>query len=293
MYNIKVRGTSMKKALIIVIAFLLLFSFCACSAGEFISASKLENIKAKSGIDANPVATVTLRYTDLNDDARGDVYTVVIRYELLIDKAPITVINFMNLVQDGFYDNTVVDYIGSRYLIAGRYTQEDDKFITKESGYTIKGEFLANGFKVDESKKDGDNAQPMLGSLIMFHNAQTSTKNYFDTASSAFFMAFTDEFSTATAVPMSKDNYAVFAYVLSSTMSVSENGGFYPAVGTGTSNPTGLASKFVDDMINYETDTQKTDGSDLQNAPEETITIVSITLDKDYKNLPANYRKKA
>lgn len=283
----------MKKALIIVIAFLLLFSFCACSAGEFISASKLENIKAKSGIDANPVATVTLRYTDLNDDARGDVYTVVIRYELLIDKAPITVINFMNLVQDGFYDNTVVDYIGSRYLIAGRYTQEDDKFITKESGYTIKGEFLANGFKVDESKKDGDNAQPMLGSLIMFHNAQTSTKNYFDTASSAFFMAFTDEFSTATAVPMSKDNYAVFAYVLSSTMSVSENGGFYPAVGTGTSNPTGLASKFVDDMINYETDTQETDGSDLRNAPEETITIVSITLDKDYKNLPANYRKKA
>ena len=283
----------MKKALIIVIAFLLLFSFCACSAGEFISASKLENIKAKSGIDANPVATVTLRYTDLNDDARGDVYTVVIRYELLIDKAPITVINFMNLVQDGFYDNTVVDYIGSRFLIAGRYTQEDDKFITKESGYTIKGEFLANGFKVDESKKDGDNAQPMLGSLIMFHNAQTSTKNYFDTASSAFFMAFTDEFSTATAVPMCKDNYAVFAYVLSSTMSVSENGGFYPAVGTGTSNPTGLASKFVDDMINYETDTQETDGSDLQNAPEETITIVSITLDKDYKNLPANYRKKA
>ncbi len=283
----------MKKALIIVIAFLLLFSFCACSAGEFISASKLENIKAKSGIDANPVATVTLRYTDLNDDARGDVCTVVIRYELLIDKAPITVINFMNLVQDGFYDNTVVDYIGSRYLIAGRYTQEDDKFITKESGYTIKGEFLANGFKVNESKKDGDNAQPMLGSLIMFHNAQTSTKNYFDTASSAFFMAFTDEFSTATAVPMSKDNYAVFAYVLSSTMSVSENGGFYPAVGTGTSNPTGLASKFVDDMINYETDTQETDGSDLQNAPEETITIVSITLDKDYKNLPANYRKKA
>lgn len=283
----------MKKALIIVIAFLLLFSFCACSAGEFISASKLDNIKAKSGIDANPVATVTLRYTDLNDDARGDVYTVVIRYELLIDKAPITVINFMNLVQDGFYDNTVVDYIGSRYLIAGRYTQEDDKFITKESGYTIKGEFLANGFKVDESKKDGDNAQPMLGSLIMFHNAQTSMKNYFDTASSAFFMAFTDEFSTATAVPMSKDNYAVFAYVLSSTMSVSENGGFYPAVGTGTSNPTGLASKFVDDMINYETDTQETDGSDLQNAPEETITIVSITLDKDYINLPANYRKKA
>lgn len=283
----------MKKALIIVIAFLLLFSFCACSAGEFISASKLDNIKAKSGIDANPVATVTLRYTDLNDDARGDVCTVVIRYELLIDKAPITVINFMNLVQDGFYDNTVVDYIGSRYLIAGRYTQEDDKFITKESGYTIKGEFLANGFKVNESKKDGDNAQPMLGSLIMFHNAQTSTKNYFDTASSAFFMAFTDEFSTATAVPMSKDNYAVFAYVLSSTMSVSENGGFYPAVGTGTSNPTGLASKFVDDMINYETDTQETDGSDLQNAPEETITIVSITLDKDYKNLPANYRKKA
>ena len=233
----------MKKALITVIAFLLLFSFCACSAGEFISASKLEKIKEKSGIDANPVATLTLRYTDINEESRGEVYTVVIEYELLIDKAPITVINFMNLIQQGFYDNTVVDYIGERYLIAGRYSEEDDKFITKESGYTIKGEFLANGFKVDESKKDGDNAQPMLGSLIMFHNAQTSTKNYFDTASS--------------------------------------------------SNSTGLASKFVDDMRNYETDTQETDGSDLQNAPEETITIVSITLDKEYKNLPTSYRKKA
>lgn len=43
----------------------------------------------------------------------------------------------------------MVDYIGERYLIAGRYSEEDDKFITKESGYTIKGEFLANGFKVD------------------------------------------------------------------------------------------------------------------------------------------------
>lgn len=282
----------MKKALIIVTAFILLFSFCACSSGEFITSSKLEKIKANSGIDANPVATVTLRYNDLNADASGDVYTVVIKYELLIDKAPITVINFMNLVQDGFYDNTVVDYIGSRYMIAGRYTQEDDKFITKESGYTIKGEFLANGYKVDESKKDGDNAQPMLGSLIMYHNAQTETRNYFDTASSAFFMAFTNEFSTATATPMSKDNYAVFAYVLSSTMSVSDSSGFYPATGAGTVNPTGLASKFVDDMVNYETDTQETDGSDLQNAPEETITIVSITLDKDYKNLPTNYRKK-
>lgn len=145
----------MKKALITVIAFLLLFSFCACSAGEFISASKLEKIKEKSGIDANPVATLTLRYTDINEESSGEVYTVVIEYELLIDKAPITVINFMNLIQQGFYDNTVVDYIGERYLIAGRYSEEDDKFITKESGYTIKGEFLANGFKVDESKKDG------------------------------------------------------------------------------------------------------------------------------------------
>ena len=108
----------MKKALITVIAFLLLFSFCACSAGEFISASKLEKIKEKSGIDANPVATLTLRYTDINEESRGEVYTVVIEYELLIDKAPITVINFMNLIQQGFYDNTVVDYIGERYLIA-------------------------------------------------------------------------------------------------------------------------------------------------------------------------------
>lgn len=92
---------------------------------------------------------------------------------------------------------------------------------------------------------------------------------------------------------MSKDNYAVFAYVKSSRMMVSENGGFYPAGGTGSSNSTGLASKFVDDMRNYETDTQETDGSDLQNAPEETITIVSITLDKEYNNLPTSYRKKA
>ncbi|MFR5988055.1 MAG: peptidylprolyl isomerase [Christensenellales bacterium] len=145
----------MKKALITVIAFLLLFSFCACSAGEFISASKLEKIKEKSGIDANPVATLTLRYTDINEESRGEVYTVVIEYELLIDKAPITVINFMNLIQQGFYDNTVVDYIGERYLIAGRYSEEDDKFITKESVTRLRASFLPTASRLTKAKRTG------------------------------------------------------------------------------------------------------------------------------------------
>ena len=74
----------------------------------------------------------------------------IITYDLLLDKTPITTINFINLVDSGFYTNTIMDsYTTSyNYYIAGRYVYNkeatDEKIKDNESGKTIIGEFKSN-----------------------------------------------------------------------------------------------------------------------------------------------------
>ena len=76
----------------------------------------------------------------------------VIKLELYKDVAPITVENFVNLANKGFYDGLIFHRVISGFMIQGG----DPLGIgIGGPGYSIKGEFELNGIKNDLSHKRG------------------------------------------------------------------------------------------------------------------------------------------
>lgn len=74
----------------------------------------------------------------------------VMKAELYPEIAPNTVNNFISLVKKGFYDGVIFHRVISGFMIQGG----DPKGVgVGGPGYTIKGEFSANGFK-NELKHD-------------------------------------------------------------------------------------------------------------------------------------------
>lgn len=65
-----------------------------------------------------------------------------IKLELYPDKAPITVENFISLVKKGFYDGLIFHRVISGFMIQGGCPQGTGM---GGPGYTIQGEFAANG----------------------------------------------------------------------------------------------------------------------------------------------------
>ena len=98
-----------------------------------------------------------------------------IHLELYPDVAPNTVANFVQLAQDGFYDGTIFHRV-----IAGFMIQGGDPTGTGMGGpgFTIKGEFSANGFD--------NNLSHTRGVISM---ARSSS---FDSAGSQFFIMHAD-----------------------------------------------------------------------------------------------------
>ncbi|NLW29503.1 MAG: peptidylprolyl isomerase [Erysipelothrix sp.] len=82
----------------------------------------------------NPIVTFTINNKD------------IIKAELYPEVAPNTVHNFISLVQQGFYTNTVFHRVINGFMLQG-----GDPTGTGMGGpgYGIKGEFSSNGFKND------------------------------------------------------------------------------------------------------------------------------------------------
>ena len=103
---------------------------------------------AKSGTEAgnftvgtqNPVATITME--------NGGVITV----ELYPDIAPNTVANFCELANSGFYDGLIFHRVISGFMIQGG---DPNGTGTGGPGYSIKGEFSANGVENNLSHERG------------------------------------------------------------------------------------------------------------------------------------------
>lgn len=189
----------MKKVLIVILCAMLLFSFAACNSTGFMSASKVKKVVKELGT-STPQAEMTLKFK-----SNGKEMTYVITYDLLLDKAPIAVINFINLVNDGFYDNAILDSYVSQYncYIGARYAYRADgegklegKQNTNEN--TFIGEFKSNNYPEPE----GGYAQFSMFSLAMYHGELATD---FDSANGAFILT-TSETGTRNA-----NNYAVFA----------------------------------------------------------------------------------
>ena len=115
-------------------------------------------------------------------------------FELCYDKAPITVQNFVDLAEDGFYDGIIFHRIIKDFVV-----QAGDPTGTGFGGSdeTIKGEFIANGV---------DNDLAHVKGVLSMARAQD-----YDSASSQFFICT----ATNDTVSYSLDGmYAAFGYML-------------------------------------------------------------------------------
>lgn len=115
----------------------------------------------------------------------------VIKAELYPEKAPETVANFEKLVKSGFYDGLTFHRIIPGFMIQGGDPKGDG---TGGPGWTIKGEFAANGF-------DGNDIKHERGVLSM---ARTMIP---DSAGSQFFIMHAD-------APHLDGQYAAFGKVI-------------------------------------------------------------------------------
>ena len=114
-----------------------------------------------------------------------------IQVELDRENAPITVENFLNLIEDKFYDNLTFHRIIKGFMIQGGDPKGNG---TGGSKKTIKGEFSANGI---------DNKLSHVRGVISMARSEE-----YDSASSQFFIMHEDNIGL-------DGNYAAFGKVIS------------------------------------------------------------------------------
>lgn len=215
----------MKKTLIIILCVIMLLSFTACNNQGFLSAGRTKALLKDVG-GKNPQAQMTLTYKAGSGSAQQTV-TLEIVYEVLMDKTPITAVNFINAVQDGFYNNVLVHTNQSsyNYMIAGGYYKKDTTS-TNDSGAEVVttkyykqaipafvGEIAGNGFAEPKGEQvDGDSYTKFdVFSLAMYHADGAA---HFNSADGRLVIA------TSSQIRLSHLNYAVFAKMVSIVVKV-------------------------------------------------------------------------
>ncbi len=168
-----------KKQGMILAAVLIVIVLCAVIAAVVIGRHK----------DETPAATGSMEPTDWVEITVKDYG--VIRAELYGGVAPITVTNFMKLVDDGFYNGLTFHRIISGFMIQGGDPNGNG---TGGSSEKIKGEFSANGVE-----------NPIAHERGVLSMARASDP---DSASSQFFIMHA-------AAPHLDGQYAAFGKVIS------------------------------------------------------------------------------
>lgn len=162
------------KRIIVLVIVLLLVTGCSFKSMFIRENEKIEYLTGKHNIE--------MKVKDYG----------IIKLELDADTAPITVTNFIGLVNDGFYDGLTFHRIMEGFMIQGG---DPDANGTGGSEKEIKGEFIANGIPNDILHKRG---------VISMARRSDS----YDSASSQFFIMHKDNESL--------DNYyAAFGHVTS------------------------------------------------------------------------------
>lgn len=167
------------------------------------SAGKDEKGNIKLG--KNPVATMEVSYKD----SEGNDKTGTIKIELDNEAAPIAVANFVNLANNGFYNDLTFHRIISDFMIQGGDIKGDgtgnaklsqlNKGVKEDSSddheYTIKGEFAANGVNNTLKFEKG-----VIGMARADYSYYGMTKEGYDSASSQFFIVTTNDASKLNAL---------------------------------------------------------------------------------------------
>ena len=119
----------MKKFFLVVVCLVVLLISTSCS-GKF-DRTKTDDIYCQIVLSDNRKINLRLDY----------------------DRAPITVDNFIDLVEDKYYDNTIFHRVIEDFMIqGGGYVMSDGVVKSKGKAKTIKGEFEANGWKKNSIK---------------------------------------------------------------------------------------------------------------------------------------------
>ena len=163
----------MKKAIVLLLVALLLLSL-ACATEEvsradkaaeaLLAAQQKNETKEETNVDkTHPIATITMK-----DGG-------VIKLELYPETAPESVKNFISLANSGFYDGLIFHRVIMGFMIQGGDPQGKG---TGGPGYSIKGEFAANGVE--------NNISHVRGVLSM------ARATPYDSAGSQFFICHAD-----------------------------------------------------------------------------------------------------
>lgn len=199
----------LSRILFVIMCLTILLSLASC-AGGFLPRTKVNSLVKKYG---TPQAEITFDYTYNNDKMK-----VVFVYDLLLDKTPVAVINFINLTESGYFDDVIIQRYNStyQYLQFGEYVYRAEVTENKtEYRYyynievpTIVGEFATNKY----SEPKSGYAEFSNLALAMYHDEGTK---YNDTASGCVMMALRSN-------PVSYRNYAVFAHINSVSASIND-----------------------------------------------------------------------
>jgi peptidyl-prolyl cis-trans isomerase B (cyclophilin B) len=166
----------MKRFWIILTAALLLFAAIGCK-----STATYSTASDKTAAAEEPKATEEPKQTEEEPTVKNPIATItmkdggVMKLELYPDVAPNTVKNFISLANSGFYDGLTFHRIYAGFMIQGG---DPDGNGGGGPGYSIKGEFTANGVKNNLSHKRG---------VISMARATP-----FDSAGSQFFIMHAD-----------------------------------------------------------------------------------------------------
>jgi peptidyl-prolyl cis-trans isomerase B (cyclophilin B) len=113
----------------VVMKKILLFAMCL-SIAPIMGCSNTDETMSEREKFINPAVTIKM--------VSGDI----MRLELYPDIAPISVANFVTLAQEGFYDGVIFHRVIPGFMIQGG---DPTGIGTGGPGYSIKGEFSANG----------------------------------------------------------------------------------------------------------------------------------------------------
>ncbi len=187
-----------KKLILVILAVVFLFSAAACSSNQT-NTSQSDNSQYNNSQAQQPPAAETPNPAppvEPDKDKKNPVVTIEmtdgkkIKIELYPKVAPSTVNNFISLVKKGAYDNTIFHRVIPGFMIQGG---DPEGTGGGGPGYSIKGEFAANGFE--------NNLLHQRGVVSM------ARANPPDSAGSQFFIMVAD-------YPSLDGNYAAFGKVL-------------------------------------------------------------------------------
>ena len=125
----------MSKTLKLILTAVLVFGLCAASVFIYV------------GMTTEDYSDVPLPNVTITMESGEEIHL-----ELYPAVAPHTVANFVSLAEDGFYDGLIFHRVIAGFMIQGGDPNGNG---TGGPGYTIKGEFAANGVKNDIKHERG------------------------------------------------------------------------------------------------------------------------------------------